>query len=281
MTAILLDGKKVADEIAENIKCAVEKMAKKPKLAVVLVGENEASKVYVSAKEKMARKLGFEFELIKLDKDVTRDELKDVILGLNKSDADGILIQLPLPKHLNEDEFASLISPNKDADGFHPLNLGFILRGEVPYAISCTPKGIMTLIKKYNINLEGLNVLIIGRSNIVGKPLVPLLLKENATVTVAHSKTKNLKEISNKADVIISATGVPHLIKEDMVKEGAIVIDVGVSKDEKGKIVGDVDFEHVKNIASYITPNPKGVGPMTVISLMENVLELASKRNNL
>ncbi len=278
--AFVINGKELAKQIAENIKNEVSKLERKPKLSVIRVGEDAPSIIYVDKKIKMANELGFQSESVILKKETSKEELLEVIDGLNKSDTDAILLQLPLPKHLNEADFASEILPDKDADGFHPENLGALMRGETPYSIPCTPKGILKILEKNNIEIEGRNCVIIGRSNIVGKPLFNLLLNKNATVTVAHSKTKNLKDITKQADILISATGVKNLIKKDMVKKGAVVIDVGISRDEENKVKGDVDFNEVKKIAGYITPVPGGVGPMTVAELMQNTLNLYYKHHS-
>ncbi|MBE7706272.1 MAG: bifunctional 5,10-methylenetetrahydrofolate dehydrogenase/5,10-methenyltetrahydrofolate cyclohydrolase [Cyanobacteria bacterium SIG30] len=277
MSAIIMDGKKLAGEMLEELKNKVFGLNKKPHLTVILVGDNPASQIYVSSKEKRAKEIGFLVNVLRLPSEISKEELLNEIDILNKSETDAIILQLPLPKHLNEDDFASAIIPAKDVDGFNPYNMGCLLRGEKPYAIPCTPKGIMYLLEKYNINLEGKNCVVVGRSNIVGKPMAHLLLQKNATVTIAHSKTKNLSLITKNADVIISATGIKKLIKADMVKNGAVVIDVGISRDENNKITGDVDFENVKEIAGYITPTPGGVGPMTVAELMQNTFELGMK----
>ena len=274
--AEILDGKACAKEILSDIKAQVEKMTRKPSLAVILVGDDEASKIYVKNKEKTALELGFKSKTYRLEKNTTAQELKDLILNLNLDvDTDAILLQLPLPKHLKAQEFIELIDPKKDVDGFHPINCGKLLTDTNPYAISCTPKGVIKLLKKYNVEIQGANAVVIGRSNMVGKPLIHLLLEQNATVTVAHSKTKNLPQIARMADILISATGIKGLVTRDFVKSGAVVVDVGISRDENGKIKGDVEFEEVSKVASLITPVPGGIGPMTIAMLMENTLELS------
>ena len=277
--AVIIDGKKCAEEILDNLKDKILKLEKKPSLAVILANDNPSSKIYVDNKEKVSMELGIKSSVYRFDKSITQGELIKLIHELNADkNINGILVQLPLFEHLNSQEIIELINPKKDVDGFHPINVGRLNCGLEPYAVCCTPKGIIKLLKKYKINLVGKNVVVIGRSNIVGKPTATLLTNENATVTLAHSKTKKLKEITKNADVIVSATGHPKLIKADMVKKGAVVIDVGITKQINGKLAGDVDFEKVKNIASYITPVPKGVGPMTIACLMENTYELYLKQ---
>lgn len=277
--AVIIDGKKCAEEILDNLKDKISKLEKKPSLAVILANDNPSSKIYVDNKEKVSMELGIKSSVYRFDKSITQGELIKLIHELNADKyINGILVQLPLFEHLNSQEIIELINPKKDVDGFHPINVGRLNCGLEPYAVCCTPKGIIKLLKKYKINLVGKNVVVIGRSNIVGKPIATLLTNENATVTLAHSKTKKLKEITKNADIIVSATGHPKLIKADMVKKGAVVIDVGITKQINGKLAGDVDFEKVKNIASYITPVPKGVGPMTIACLMENTYELYLKQ---
>ena len=274
--AQIMDGKAYSKEILAQIKLKVEKLQKKPSLAVILVGNDTASQIYVNNKEKTAQELGFISKTCHLKENTSSNELKDLILNLNlDEDTDAILLQLPLPKHLMPQEFIELIDPKKDVDGFHPINCGRLLTNSNPYAVSCTPKGIIKLLKKYNVEIQGANTVVIGRSNMVGKPLSQLLLAQNATVTVAHSKTKNLPEITQKADILISATGIKGLVTRDFVKSGAVVVDVGISRDENGKIKGDVEFEEVSKVASLITPVPGGIGPMTIAMLMENTLELS------
>ena len=277
--AVIIDGKKYAEEILDNLKEKISQFEKKPSLAVILANDNPSSKIYVGNKEKVSMELGIKSSVYRFDKSITQGELIKLIHELNADEnINGILVQLPLFEHLNSQEIIELINPKKDVDGFHPINVGRLNCGLEPYAVCCTPKGIIKLLKKYKINLVGKNVVVIGRSNIVGKPTATLLTNENATVTLAHSKTKKLKEITKNADIIVSATGHPKLIKADMVKKGAVVIDVGITKQLNGKLAGDVDFEKVKNIASHITPVPKGVGPMTIACLMENTYELYLKQ---
>ena len=273
--AEIINGKEIAENILNNIKKEVESYDVKPTLAVIIVGCNPASKVYVKNKIKKSEFLGFNSILKELPENTTKEELLDVIKNLNEDkNVNGILLQLPLPKGLNEKDFLDEISPIKDVDGFTTYNSGKLFKGEKPYAVACTPKGIIKLLETKNINLEGKLAVVIGRSNIVGKPIAALLLQKNATVIQAHSKTKNLPEILKLADAIISATGKEEFIKGDMVKEGAVIIDVGITRNKNGKLTGDVDFESVNKKVSYITPVPGGVGPMTIASLMENTLEL-------
>lgn len=278
--AIIIDGKKVAKSLLENLKIKVQQSEKKPGLAVILANDDASSKIYVSSKEKQSLSLGYKSSVYKFDSSITQGQLIKLIHELNEDkQINGILVQLPLFNHLDANQIIELIDPKKDVDGFHPINVGKLNCGLNPYAICCTPKGIIKLLKAYNIELEGQNAVVIGRSNIVGKPTATLLTRENATVTLAHSKTKDLKSITKKADIIVSATGIPKLIKADMVKKGAVVIDVGITKQFDRSLVGDVDFEKVKKVASYITPVPGGVGPMTIACLMENTWELFLEQN--
>lgn len=278
---IIIDGKECAKKLLENLKEKISLHKKKAGLAVILANDNPASKVYVSSKEKKAKELGFNSFVYKFDKSVSQAEIINLIKKLNDDDKiDGILVQLPLFEHLNEMELIESIAPNKDVDGFHPINVGKLNIGLKPYAIPCTPRGIIKLLKEYDIKLEGKNALVIGRSNIVGKPVAALLLKQNATVSMAHTKTKNLAQIAKNADIIISATGINNLITKDMVKKGAVVVDVGIIRQLDGSLSGDVDYKNVKEIASYITPVPGGVGPMTIACLMENTYELFLEHNN-
>lgn len=273
--AEIINGKEIAENILNNIKKEVENFDVKPTLAVIIVGCDPASKVYVKNKIKKSEFLGFNSILKELPEDIQKEELLDVIKNLNNDkNVNGILLQLPLPKGLDEKDFLDEISPIKDVDGFTTYNSGKLFKGEKPYSIACTPKGIIKLLETKNINLEGKVAVVVGRSNIVGKPVANLLLQKNATVIQAHSKTKNLPEILKLADIIISATGKEEFIKGDMVKKGAVIIDVGITRNKNGKLTGDVDFESVYNKVSYITPVPGGVGPMTIATLMENTLEL-------
>ncbi len=273
MTTII-NGKEIAEKITENLKQKVSKMEIKPHLAVIQVGNNEASNIYVNLKKKKAEDVGIKSSIIKFHETITEQELINEIKKLNDNDnVNAILVQLPLPKNINTENIIKTIIPQKDVDGFTAENSGDLINGFAPKAMPCTPKGIIRLLKEYNIQIEGKHAVIVGRSNIVGKPLSMLLLRKNATVTICHSKTQNLKEITKQADILISAVG-KKIIFKDMVKPDAVVIDVGIFKDENGKTTGDVDFENVKEVASYITPVPKGVGPMTIASLLENTVEL-------
>ncbi len=271
----IINGKEIAQNLIDNLKKEVEKLDTKPTLAVIIVGSNPASKIYVKNKTKKAQEVGFNSILKELDENITKEELLTVIEKLNNDNSvNGILLQLPLPNHLDEKDFLDKISPLKDVDGFNTYNAGKLTKGEIPYAIPCTPKGIITLLELNNIEIEGKIAVVIGRSNIVGKPIANLLLQKNATVIQAHSKTKNLKEITLMADILVSATGQAEFIKGDMIKENAVVIDVGIVKNDNGKLKGDILFNEAINKASFITPVPGGVGPMTIVTLMENTLKL-------
>ena len=275
--AIILDGKKLRDKIFEDLKAKLDKMAKKPTLAVILVGENPASQIYVRNKKKTAEKLGINSISIEYPSDITESELLQKIEELNNDEnVTAILVQLPLPEHINKNKVIDKILPQKDVDGLTPYNLGKLFSGEEPYVYPCTPKGILLLLDEYNIELEGRHVVVVGRSNLVGKPVAQLFLKRNATVTMCHSHTKNLANITKTADIIVSAVG-KNVIGEKMLKSNCVVVDVGIFRDENGKISGDVDFENVSKVAAYISPVPGGVGPMTIASLMLNTVELAGK----
>ena len=279
--ATILDGKKLADKIIEQIKSEVSELSVKPKLAVILVGNNPASEIYVRNKQKKAQTLGFDSIVIPLPKDISEENLLEHIYILNEdTNINAILVQLPLPKHINKQKILEAIEPLKDVDGFTSYNFGRIALGYKPYVYPCTPKGVIRILDEYNIELEGKNVVVIGRSNIVGKPLSLMLQNRNATVTMAHSKTKNLKGLCKIADIIISAVGTPNLITEDFIKENCTIIDVGINRTEQG-LKGDVDFDNVSEIAKYITPVPGGVGPMTIAMLMENTFELFKKQQSL
>ena len=279
MTTII-DGKTISEKIIEELKRETEKLSTKPGIAVVIVGENPGSQLYVKRKHETAQNLGYHSVKIELPADTSQAVLEAKIDELNNDNKiNAILVQLPLPKHINSQSIIERIKPEKDVDGFHPNNVGKLASGFNPYAIACTPKGVMRLFKEYKIDVEGKNVVIIGRSNIVGKPLSYLLLNNNATVTVCHSKTQYVRDITKTADILISAVGNPRFIKENYVKQGAVVIDVGINRDENNKLCGDVDFENVKNKTSFITPVPKGVGPMTIAMLMTNTLELFKMQN--
>lgn len=271
---VILDGKKLRDKILSDLAVRINKLAIKPTLAVILVGENPASQIYVNNKKKTAEQIGIRSIVLKYSNDVTEQEIIDKIEELNSDkNVTAVLVQLPLPEHLSKNNIINAISPQKDVDGFTPYNFGKLFSGEKPYVYPCTPKGILLLLEEYKIEIEGRHVVIIGRSNIVGKPLSQMLLNKNATVTVCHSKTQNLSEITKTADILISAVG-KNLVGEKMLKSGCVVIDVGIFKDESGKTRGDVDFENAVNTASFITPVPGGVGPMTIASLMLNTVEL-------
>ena len=271
----ILDGLQTAREIVEKLQSEISLLNKKPKLVVVLVGNDPASEIYVKNKQKKATEVGIESCVLKFEKNVSENELLETICQLNEdASVNAILIQLPLPKHISERKILESICPIKDADGFHPENSGLLFQGLEPYAKPCTSEGILYLLKKYDIEIEGKNVVCIGRSNIVGKPSALMMLKENATVTICHSKTKNLREFSKKADILIVASGQAKMVKADWIKENSVIVDVGINRLENGKIIGDVDFEDVFEKCSYITPVPKGVGPMTIAMLMKNTFRL-------
>ena len=278
----IIDGKAVAQSVRESVKAQVEELKSKgisTTLAVIIVGDDPASKVYVNNKKKACAEVGIISEEYALPADTTQDELLCLIKMLNdRSDVNGILCQLPVPKHIDESAIINAINPAKDVDAFHRSNVGAIMLGEYNF-LPCTPAGIMELIKHYNIDVKGKNCVIIGRSNIVGKPMAMLMLHSDATVTVCHSKTKNLKEVVKSADIVVAAVGRSRFVTADMVKEGAVVIDVGINRDENGKLCGDVDYESVMPLTSYITPVPGGVGPMTIATLMQNTVT-ASKLAN-
>ena len=272
----IIDGKKLAKEIRENLKIKCDELKEKginPKLAVIMVGDDSASKVYVKNKSKACDEIGIKFEEYILSENTTQEELIKLIQHLNNDKTThGILLQSPIPKNLDIDEAFRTITPDKDVDGFNPVNVGKLSLNQ-DSLVSSTPYGIMKMFDAYNIDLEGKNVVIVGRSNIVGKPLLQCCLNKNATVTICHSKTKNLKEHTRNADIVIATVGKSKFIKEDMVKQDAIVIDVGINRGEDGKLTGDVDFENVSKKASFITPVPGGVGPMTIAMLMNNVIK--------
>ena len=281
--AELIDGKKVTAKIRQNLKDEVEELKKigiYPRLAVIMVGEDKASKVYVKNKSKACNEIGIEYEEFLLPETTEMVELIKIIKELNnRKDVHGILLQSPIPNHLDIKEAFNTIDPRKDVDGFHPMNVGKLTIGEDAF-ISCTPYGIIKLLEEYQIPIEGKNAVIIGRSNIVGKPLIQCLLNKNATVTVCHSKTKNIEEITKNADILIAAIGRVKFVKADMIKKDAVIIDVGINRNELGKLEGDIDFEEVEKKASYITPVPGGVGPMTIAMLMSNVVKATKKLEN-
>ena len=275
--AVILDGKKLRDKLLDELHLRTAKFDKKPKLVVILVGDNPASVIYVNNKRKFAEKAGIDSEIINYPSKVQEDELLNKIKELNEDNSvNGLLVQLPLPKHIDKSKVINTISPMKDVDCFTAVNCGKLFTGEKPYVFPCTPKGILLLLDEYNIELDGKNVVVVGRSNLVGKPVAQMLLKRNATVTMCHSHTKNLSEITKTADIVVSAVG-KNVIGEKMLKSNCVVIDVGIFRDENGKLSGDVDFENVSKISAYISPVPGGVGPMTIASLMLNTVELAKK----
>ena len=275
--AIILDGKNLRDKIFCDLKAKLDKMPKKPTLAVILVGDNPASQIYVRNKKRTAENLGINSLVINYPSDVSENELLVKIDELNNDNSvTAILVQLPLPEHINKFKVLDSISPKKDVDGLTPYNSGKLFAGEEPYVYPCTPKGILLLLDEYNIELNGKHVVVIGRSNLVGKPVAQMLLKLNATVTMCHSHTKNLSEITKTADIVVSAVG-KNVIGEKMLKSDCVVIDVGIFRDVEGKVRGDVDFESVSKIAAYISPVPGGVGPMTIASLMLNTVELFNR----
>ena len=274
--AEIIDGKKVSQDIKDELKVKVAELKEKGievSLAVIQVGNNPASTVYVGNKKKACEYCGIRSLAYELPEETTEEELLTIIDKLNKdANVHGILCQLPLPKHINEDHVIKAISPKKDVDGFHPQNVGALVIGEKGF-VSCTPAGIIQLLKRSNIEMDGKHCVVVGRSNIVGKPMSLLMLRENATVTICHSHTKNLKEICKEADILIVAIGKPQFIDKEYVKDGAVVIDVGIHRDENNKLCGDVKYDEVEPIASYITPVPGGVGPMTIAMLMHNCVE--------
>ncbi len=272
--AEIINGKELAKKIRNELKIEVEEKNLHPKLSVILVGDDEASKIYVRNKSRACNEIGIEFEEHILPETTTMEELLGLINKLNnRKDVSGILLQSPIPKHLNIKTAFESISPEKDVDGFNPINVGRLEINE-PSFVSCTPFGIMKMLKEYKIEIEGKTAVVIGRSNIVGKPLIQLLLNKNATVIVTHSKTKHLERYTRQADILVSAVGKAKIIKADMVKDGAVIIDVGINRDSKtNKVVGDVDFEEVSKKASFITPVPGGVGPMTIAMLMHNIVQ--------
>lgn len=277
----ILDGKAVSLKVKESVKVRADELKKfgiEPTLAVVLVGEDKASQTYVRAKEKACNEYGIKSVAHRLSENTTQNELLALINVLNLDDSiHGILVQLPLPKHIDTNVVLAAIDPRKDVDGFHAVNVGKLVSGLEGF-VPCTPLGVMEILKEYGIDVAGLNAVVIGRSNIVGKPMANLLLNASATVTVTHSKTKNLKEICKNADLIVAAIGRPFFLKADMVKDGAIVVDVGINRLDDGRLVGDVDFDEVAPKCSYITPVPGGVGPMTIAMLLNNTILAAQAK---
>lgn len=272
----IIDGKKISQEIKEELREKVSAMKAEGKtrcLAVIQVGADPASTVYVRNKKKACAYIGIASLSYELPEETTEEELLGIVRELNgRADVNGILVQLPLPKHIDEDRVLLTIAPEKDVDGFHPVNVGNLSIGRPGY-VSCTPAGIIQLLKRSGIEIEGKECVVLGRSNIVGKPMAVLLLRENGTVTICHSRTKNLKEITRRADILVAAVGRPRLVDAGYVKEGAVVIDVGIHRSENGKLCGDVDFDSVAPHTSAITPVPGGVGPMTIAMLMANCVE--------
>lgn len=274
-----MDGKELSKKLKASLKTKVDALKSEgifPCLAVIIVGKNPASEIYVNNKKKSCAELGIKSLEYALPEKTTEEELLSLIEKLNvDGEVDGILCQLPLPEHICEKNVINAISPEKDVDAFHPTNVGHIMIGDYAF-LPCTPAGVMEFLEEYKIDVSGKNCVVLGRSNIVGKPMTMLLVKANATVTVCHSKTSDISEFTKKADLIVSAVGKPKLITADMVKEGAVIIDVAINRLENGKICGDVDFENVKDKASYITPVPGGVGPMTIATLMKNTVTAAT-----
>ena len=280
--AVVISGKELSQELKDSMKIEVMELSTKygrtPHLVVVLVGNNPSSISYVTGKEKACEYVGIKNSTIRLDENTTQESLVNLIEELNRDDSvDGILVQLPLPKHISEEKIIETIAIEKDVDGFHPLNVANLwLKKEC--MLPCTPKGIIKLLEKANVTIAGKSAVVIGRSNIVGLPISKLLLDRNATVTIAHSKTSDLASVTSKADILIVAVGKARILKKEMVKEGAVVIDVGVNRDENGKLCGDVDFEDVEPVAGVITKVPGGVGPMTITCLMENTIEAFKRK---
>lgn len=273
MTARIIDGKKIAAQIRDNLKQKIATLQSAPQLAIVLVGNDEPSLIYVRNKQKAAAQIGLLSQLYHLDENISEEELLKIIAQLNAdSEINGIIVQLPLPKHLNTNRVINAISPLKDVDGFHPYNTGMLQNNEKPYFVAATPLGVMQLIKSVLPNLSGKNVVLIGASLIVGRPLATLLLNQECTVTITHAQTRNIKELTSKADILVAACGVAKLVKADWIKENAVLIDVGINRDN-GKICGDIDFDDVKEKALAITPVPGGVGPMTIAMLLSNTVD--------
>ena len=282
--AVILDGKAVSAKVKEEVKAEVEALKKQGVsvgLAVIIVGNNPASRTYVNNKKKACEAAGILSEEYALPEETTQEELLALVRELNHKDSiNGILCQLPLPKQLDEEAVIAAISEKKDVDAFSAVNVGHIMIGDYSF-LPCTPAGIMEILRYYNIDVAGKECVVIGRSNIVGKPMAMLLLHQNGTVTICHSKTKNLKDVTSRADILVAAVGIPHFVTADMVKEGAVVIDVGMDRDENGKLCGDVDFAAVEPKASYITPVPGGVGPMTIATLLKNTVTAAKQQNGI
>lgn len=273
--AKILSGKALSEKIMLDLKNEISIKNYAPSLAVVIVGDNSASRIYVNRKNIKAREIGIKSEIIALDADISQEKLEAEINKLCQNpDINAVLVQLPLSAHLNTQSILNLIPPEKDVDGFSPINAGWLSAGAKPYAIPCTPLGIIKLLKSYDIEIEGKSAVVIGRSNIVGRPMASLLEKENATVTICHSRTRDITAFTRHADILISAVGKANFIDDGWIKEGVIIVDVGMNRNEDGKLTGDVDFEKVQQKASAITPVPGGVGPMTIATLMSNTLRL-------
>lgn len=278
--AEILDGKTLAKKVRGELKLKADELKERgifPKLAVIMVGNDPSSKIYVRNKSRACEEVGIEYEEFLLDENTQNEELLNLIEELNnREDVHGILLQSPIPSHLDINLAFRTIKPEKDVDGFHPVNIGKLSLNQDCF-VSCTPFGIMRMLDEYNIDIQGKHAVIIGRSNIVGKPMIQCMLNKNATVTVCHSKTSNLVEITRQADILVAAIGRAKFVTADMVKENAVVVDVGINRNEEGKVCGDVDFENVSKKASYITPVPGGVGPMTIAMLMNNIIKAAKK----
>jgi methylenetetrahydrofolate dehydrogenase (NADP+)/methenyltetrahydrofolate cyclohydrolase len=280
MTAKILDGKTLALQIRQQLKQKISSLQSAPCLAVIIVGNNPASEIYVKSKEKACIDVGITPKTYALDENTSQADLLNLINELNNSkEINGILVQLPLPKHLDTTTILQSITPSKDVDGFHPLNSGYLTQNTNQGYIPCTPKGIIRLIKETNLDLTGLNAVVIGRSQIVGLPIAQLLIQQNCTVTITHSKTKNLPEICKNADVLVSAIGKPEFVTKDFIKPNAIIIDVGINRTDNG-LKGDVNYEEAVELAQYITPVPGGVGPMTIAMLLENTYEAFLKQHS-
>ena len=278
MTANILNGKTLSEKIRQELREKILVESKKPCLAVVLAGDNEASQIYVRNKLKAAEEILIGTSLHLFDNNVTQEELEALISKLNQDkDVNGIMVQLPLPKQIDEKKILNLINPEKDVDGFHPYNVGLLQNNDSAAVLAATPKGIIRLLEEHNIEFEGKNAVVIGRSQIVGKPIAMLLLNKDCTVTIAHSKTTDLENLVKQADIVVSACGCPKLIKSSWLKKGAVVADVGINR-INGKLCGDVDFDEAKEVASYITPVPGGVGPMTIAMLLENTYQAFLKQ---
>ncbi len=278
MSAIIIDGKQTSAKLRQSIYDKVADLKKKgvnPGLAVIIVGDDPASRTYVNNKKKACAECGIYSEEYALPAETEEKELLELISVLNgRDDINGILVQLPLPKHISEEKVILSIDPKKDVDAFHPQNVGAIMTGDYEF-LPCTPAGVMALLEEYGIDVSGKSAVVIGRSNIVGKPQAMLLLHKNATVTICHSRTKDLAEVTRQADIVVAAIGKLEFVTKDMIKPGAVVIDVGINRNAEGKLRGDVNFDEVKDVASYITPVPGGVGPMTITMLMQNTLRAA------